>query len=127
MVMDIETSQKRNGKFIYCDLAVARSSDLGRNDKQFFVGSHLGHILNPGDTVLGYDLTSMNLNSADLNGFKEQDLPEVIIVKKIFPNYRKKKRDRFWKLKALTKEQEYMRKNNDDRNLYVHFLEFNKL
>ena len=121
MVMDVETTQKQNGKFVYCELVVAKSSDLGKNSRQYFTGCHLGHILNPGDTVLGYDIASMNLNSSDLYGFKEDNLPEVIIVKKIFPNYRRKKKERLWKLKALAKEQEIARKG-EDRTLYVHFI-----
>lgn len=40
---------------------VQRSADYGVNDTTFIVNTHLGDILNYNDTVLGYDLESMNL------------------------------------------------------------------
>lgn len=37
-------------------LYVIRSSDLGVSDQTYVVVSHLGHLIHPGDIVLGYDL-----------------------------------------------------------------------
>lgn len=67
--------------------------------------------LNPGDTAYGYDLTTANLNDDDLAGMKGQQLPEIILVKKSYPNRRNTKKARHWKLKALAKEQELARRN----------------
>jgi hypothetical protein len=36
-------------------------SDFGNNDETFIINTHLGEFLNYNDTVLGYDLESMNL------------------------------------------------------------------
>jgi nonsense-mediated mRNA decay protein 3 len=55
------------------------------------VRTHLGHLLNPGDLALGYDLYGANLND------------EVILVKK---SYEKKPRTRRWKLKRLPVEED---------------------
>ena len=69
------------------DVEVARSVDLGVNDDRFFIRSHLGAILRPGDLVMGYDLANSNL-SVDL-----EDLPDVVLVrKKRPPRVRSKKK-----------------------------------
>merc|ERR1712125_37226 len=63
---------------------VARESDFGTNDITLRCISHLGHILNVGDTVLGYDLTTMGLPSDDETFYQTNtfDLPDVILLKK---------------------------------------------
>jgi hypothetical protein len=40
---------------------VARKEDYGKNDRTYLVNTHLGEILNFNDTVLGYDLTEINI------------------------------------------------------------------
>lgn len=112
MVLDVEPLNVENGKFQLCDITVARLSDIGRNDIQFYIRSHLGKWLHPGDTVAGYDLTSANLVEDDMVGMRGQQLPEIILVKKSYPNRRKNSRGaRHWRLKALAKEQELQRRN----------------
>lgn len=111
MVMDIELLDVENGKFKLCDISVARLSDIGRNDNQYSIRSHLGKWLSPGDTVYGYDLNTANLNDDDLAGMKGDQLPEIVLVKKSYPNRRNNKKARHWKLKALAKEQELARRN----------------
>jgi hypothetical protein len=44
---------------------VARSKDLGKNDKTFIVNTHLGDILGYYDTVLAYDLDAMNIEELE--------------------------------------------------------------
>lgn len=44
---------------------VARVSDYGMNDQTYIVNTHLGELLNYNDTVLGYDLESINLNELE--------------------------------------------------------------
>jgi len=65
---------------VMCDVEVSRLSDLGRNDDRIIVRSHLGHILQPGDVALGYDLRTLNM------GLQEEDLDkiplEVYLVRK---------------------------------------------
>lgn len=45
-------------KFALADVQVARESDLGSNDDVLSCVTHLGHLIQPGDVVLGYDLVS---------------------------------------------------------------------
>ncbi|KAL0452365.1 UNVERIFIED_CONTAM: 60S ribosomal export protein NMD3 [Sesamum latifolium] len=60
IVLDVEpvSSEVNVGglKYVLADAQVARVSDFGKNDTIFNVRTHLGHILNPGDYALGYDL-----------------------------------------------------------------------
>jgi nonsense-mediated mRNA decay protein 3 len=58
------------------DVEVARSIDLGVNDQRFYVRSHIGALLKPGDLVMGYDLANSNL-SVDI-----EELPDVVLVRK---------------------------------------------
>ena len=39
---------------------VVKASDFGRNDRTFFVRTHLGHLLGAGDCALGYDMSTAN-------------------------------------------------------------------
>ena len=41
---------------VLADVCVQQLSNTGLSDQQYFCRTHLGHLLNPGDTVLGYDL-----------------------------------------------------------------------
>lgn len=92
------------------------------NDKTFNVNTHLGDILNFNDTVLGYDLLQSQLS--DLDQFDQDlQLPDIILVKKTFPKFRKRQRNRIWKLKhfedqemenAEPEEDEEMPQEGDD-------------
>jgi hypothetical protein len=69
---------------------VARKEDFGVNDRTFIVNTHLGEVLNFNDTVLAYDL--LNANISQIEDFQRNDLllPDIILVKKTYPKYRKK-------------------------------------
>ncbi|CAK9294298.1 unnamed protein product [Gordionus sp. m RMFG-2023] len=58
----------------------------------YFCRTHLGNILKPGDFVLGLHLPSCNLNNKYLEEMKESDVPEVLLVKKVYPDEDKSKR-----------------------------------
>jgi len=63
----------------------------------------LGEILNYNDTVLGYDLEALNVNelvAEEMQGSKK-DIPDLVLVRKSYPKYRRKERERYWKLKHL--------------------------
>lgn len=95
-------------KYQLADVQVARVADFGRNDTMFSVRTHLGHLLKPGDYALGYDLFGANLNSSDLDSYRDLSVPEVILVRKSYEEKRKKRRGkaRAWKLKELPMEVE---------------------
>lgn len=120
-VLDVEPSGPVRGKWVLADAQVAlngafRSSgggdtdemdfDVGAIDQIYHTRTHLGGILQPGDTVLGYHLSRANFNSDALTALSVDRVPDVILVRKTFPNRRKKNRTRNWKLKSMAKEAE---------------------
>lgn len=92
------------------EVELARDCDLGRNDDRVTVVSHLGHILRAGDTVLGYDVSSANLPEGEATGELRGSLPDVVLVRKVYPRNDDRegggggKRDRHWKLGELEKD-----------------------
>lgn len=92
------------------EVELARECDLGRNDDRVTVVSHLGHILRAGDTVLGYDVSSANLPEGEATGDLRGSLPDVVLVRKVYPRNDDRegggggKRDRHWKLGELEKD-----------------------
>lgn len=108
IVMDIESTGIRKGKWLLSEATIARASDLGVNDKTYFVRTHLGNLLYPGDSVLGYLLDGGNFNSATFDAIEASraygsTIPDAVLVKKFYPN-RRKNRKRVWKLKRMAKD-----------------------
>ncbi|XP_042500161.1 60S ribosomal export protein NMD3-like [Macadamia integrifolia] len=107
IVLDVElvASEVNVGgsRYALADAQVARVSDFGKNDKIFNIRTHLGHILNPGDYALGYDLYGANTNDIQLDKYKGLILPEAILIKKSYEEKRQKRRGkpRHWKLNSL--------------------------
>lgn len=101
-------------------IEVARSNDLGANDKTFIVNTHLGDVLSYYDTVLAYDLESMNLEQLEDLELQGKTVPSVVIVRKTYPKFRKRQKHRIWKLKQLNKEEidenNIHRKKGDNKN-----------
>ena len=62
---------------------MAKASDFGRNDRTFFVRTHLGHLLHPGDHALGYDMSTANTADPGLEAATNAGLtvPDVILVR----------------------------------------------
>lgn len=100
MVMDIDHLDKKtidksaepdaegNGKYCLADVWLVRSSELGTNDTEIHCKTHLGNLLNAGDTVLGFDLANANLNNAELDDYQQSNgdrVPDVILLKKHYP------------------------------------------
>jgi len=111
VVLDIEKGESGNlqnrqnydnDRMCFAEVTIARDSDLGVNDTQFQTTTHLGHILNVGDTVLGYDLQFANVSDEDLKTFKGE-LPEVILVKKSYQRKNRRSKRRF-KVKKMAIE-----------------------
>lgn len=110
-----------SNKHVLADLWVAKMSDLGVNDQQYFCKTHLGHLLNPGDTVLGFDFTNANLNNWDVEKVKAEKLPDVVVVKKLFGDKTARNRKRRWKLRHLN-DNMYPDTASNERD-YTDFLE----
>ncbi|PFH48142.1 hypothetical protein AMATHDRAFT_6081 [Amanita thiersii Skay4041] len=126
-VLDVEVDRRhgsRKGKWVMADAQVAlagafRSSGgakvheddgmmdfdaFGETNQIYHTRTHLGAILQPGDTVLGYHLTLSNFNSPEYAALKTERIPDVVLVKKTYPNRRKKSKARNWRLKSMAKE-----------------------
>jgi nonsense-mediated mRNA decay protein 3 len=113
VVLDVEFDGQTKGKMALADIEVARSSDMGTNDDSYWVKSHLGGILHPGDTAMGYFLRNSNLNNPEYEDMLRsiQNLPDVVLVKKVFPERQKRKPG---KLRQLDKEVSEMAPRKQD-------------
>ncbi|KAI0250616.1 NMD3-domain-containing protein [Lactifluus subvellereus] len=121
-VLDIESSGRTHGKWVMADAQVAlsgafRSTGTYEDDRMmdyetasstnqiFHTRTHLGGILQPGDAVLGYHLSNSNFNSDDFASLPQDRIPDVILVRKAYPNRRKKNKSRNWRLRSMAKEE----------------------
>lgn len=110
IVMDIEPLGHSNGRFFLAEATVAKASDLGSNDTTYFVRTHLGGVLHPGDSAMGYDVTGSNYNDPNFQAIEESGtysstIPDVVLVKKYYPR-KKKPKSRHWRLKRMAREAE---------------------
>ncbi|GAB7361720.1 hypothetical protein MBLNU230_g1767t1 [Neophaeotheca triangularis] len=113
IVMDIEPIGPQKGRFLLAEATVARSSDLGVNDTTYNVRTHLGNVLNAGDSVMGYHLTGTQFNNDNFEAIENskqysQQIPDVILVKKHYPR-RKKAKSRNFRLKRMAREESEMK------------------
>jgi nonsense-mediated mRNA decay protein 3 len=109
VVMDIEPVGPQKGKWLLAEATVARASDLGVNNNTYFTRTHLGNILHPGDTVMGYMLTGTNYNNPQFEALEKSNayasiIPDVMLVKKFYARKRKSK-NRNWRLKRMAKDE----------------------
>jgi len=88
-------------KHALADVWVVRSNQVGQADvAPICCRTHLGHLLNPGDLVLGYDLKTANLNNVIFDSMKEENIQDVILVRKTYDRALRS-RNRNWKLKRI--------------------------
>lgn len=122
-VLDVEPVGTHRGRWVLADAQVALAgafrSSKGHGDEDMLMDyesaggtsqilhtrTHLGGILQPGDAAMGYYLTASNFNSDDYATLPADRIPDVILVKKAYPNRRKKGRTRAWKLRSIAKEE----------------------
>ena len=97
-------------RWLLADVTVAKASDFGRNDAQLVTRTHLGALLKPGDTVLGYDVAGAVLVDPELDTYRSLQLPDVILVRKSYAARRRQRRQkskaaaRPWTLRRLAME-----------------------
>ncbi|KAL1746757.1 NMD3 family-domain-containing protein [Schizophyllum fasciatum] len=121
-VLDIEPDYSRSrGRLVPADAQVALAGafrahgaadamdtddadDTGRASQIFHTRTHLGGILQPGDAAVGYFLTRANFNSDEFAALPAERVPDVVLVRKAYPNRRKKTRARNWRLRSIGKE-----------------------
>lgn len=108
IVMDIEPIGPQKGRWLLAEATVARASDLGKNDKTYYTRTHLGNIVHPGDSVMGYMLTGTNFNNTQFEALEESNtyssqIPDVMLVKKFYAR-KKKSKNRNWRLKRMARD-----------------------
>ncbi|GMH34161.1 hypothetical protein BSKO_01995 [Bryopsis sp. KO-2023] len=110
IVLDIETLGEVNGRFALAEATIAREVDFGVNDHIYVVRTHLGNVLKPGDSALGYDLKHAHIANDDYDAHlaRGMQLPDAILVSKSYAEKRKKRRQRGvqrpWKLQTMDRE-----------------------
>ncbi|KAF2103418.1 nonsense-mediated mRNA decay protein 3 [Rhizodiscina lignyota] len=121
IVLDIEPLGPAKGRFVLAEATIARAADLGVNDTTYYVRTHLGGVLHPGDSVMGFHLTGTNFNNPlfdDLENHKQysSQIPDVVLVKKFYAR-KKKSKTRNWQLRRMAREEGDMlpRKQDQDR------------
>ena len=119
IVMDIEPTNVQRGKWRLGEVTVAKATDLGVNDRTYFTKTHLGGLLQAGDTVLGYLLNGANFNNDEYAAIEDSNtysstIPDVVLVKKAYQ--RKKNRRRTWKLKRMAKDEGELLPKKSDQN-----------
>lgn len=90
-----------SNKHVLSDVWVVRANELGMDGQQYYCRSHLGHLLQPGDSVLGLDLRTANFNDVNLDRMKAERIPDVVLVKKVYGESLHRSQKRKWKLQHL--------------------------
>lgn len=126
VVLDIELTGHMVGKFAVADCEVARASELG-SGVTFQTRTHLGHLLKPGDTALGYDVASLVFNDEYAEQMRANNrVADVLLVRKTYPQRQDRQNARVFKLKRLPmhKDDNGTQPLDEDRNAhdYEHFL-----
>ncbi|XP_020647474.3 60S ribosomal export protein NMD3 [Pogona vitticeps] len=128
IVMDISRVHERkqnagagmkSTKHALSEAWVQKTSELN-TDHQYFCRTHLGHLLNPGDLALGFDLANCNLNDEFANKINPHNVPDVVLIKKCYDRTKRQHR-RNWRLKELERDREDM--DTEDERQYQDFLE----
>jgi len=121
-VLDTEKNHETmKSRFCQADVYLMRNNDMSGSDAHFHCRSHLGHIISPGDTVKGFDFSCANLNDANIELMKKENIPDVVLLKKIYDNPELRRKRRNWKLKELSIE-----KNAEDYDEFLDDLEEDK-
>lgn len=131
MIMNIEPISTRgekkkvgphSHKHTLADVWVLPVSSLGTDEEEIHTKTHLGNILQCGDYVLGFDVAHAVVNNAEFDKLKQAQLPDVVLVKKIYPDKVKRNKGRNFRLKRL-KKTSAADTATDDGNDYNDFLE----
>lgn len=102
MTDDVPMNGQSGSGPLLADVEIARVSDFGVNDHRMTVRTHLGRVLRPGDTCLGYDLSTLNLAGAnDALGLDSKVPYDVVLVRRA---PRSTRRARAWLLQRLPVE-----------------------
>ncbi|KAK6643534.1 hypothetical protein RUM43_005044 [Polyplax serrata] len=110
-------------KHLLADVWVVKASELGISEGSIHTRTHLGAILKPGDSVLGYHLSDFNINDTNFEKLREADVPDVILVKKYYGERSARKRARNWKLRHLNEDAMNFNKTSEEFEEFLEDLE----
>lgn len=126
MDIDIIRDQKlgagagmKSNKHTLAEVWVQKTSEMDTS-QQYHCRTFLGHLLNIGDLVMGFDFANSNVNDEYLNKMNPHHIPDVVLIKKSYDRTRRVKR-RNWKLQEMPRDREGM--DSDDERQYQDFLE----
>ncbi|XP_065644887.1 60S ribosomal export protein NMD3 isoform X2 [Hydra vulgaris] len=126
-VLDTEKDfETMNSKYCKADVYLMKNNDSSGSDGQFHCRTHLGHLLSAGDIVAGFDFSTSNTNDSNLDLMNGDNIPDVVLVKKVYGDRKKRSKKRNWKLKELPKETLEKEDNNDDYEEFLEDLEEDK-
>ncbi|KAF1955837.1 NMD3-domain-containing protein [Byssothecium circinans] len=118
IVLDIEPLGAQKGRNFLAEATVSRASDMA-SDSTYYTRTHLGAILNVGDSVLGYHLSGTNFNNETFDKLEESKfgstIPDVILVKKHYSRSKKSKSKRNWRIKRMNREESEMLPRKQDQ------------
>ncbi|XP_012271399.1 60S ribosomal export protein NMD3 [Orussus abietinus] len=135
VVMDIEPISDKDKKVfpgqgaishkhIISDVWLVKASELGVNENMIHARTHLGHVLKPGDSALGYAISDTNINDPYFDKLDKDSTPDVILVKKFYGHDKSaRRRARMWKLKRLAGEMISVSTENNEYNEFLDELE----
>ena len=62
------------------DAWVIKASELTNSSHQIHTKTHLAHLLNVGDSALGFDFANANCNDDNVDKLDEDKLPDVVRI-----------------------------------------------
>jgi len=116
VVLDIEPLGMDRGHYMLSEATISPASDF---DKTYYVKTHLGGILHPGDSVLGFHISDSNFNNTEFDALTSSrqygsTIPDVILVKKHYPR-KKARKNRNWRLRRMAREESEMAPRKQDQ------------
>ncbi|KAF2405074.1 nonsense-mediated mRNA decay protein 3 [Trichodelitschia bisporula] len=115
IVLEVEPLGPQKGHFVLAEATVSLASDMSTT---FYARTHLGGVLHPGDSVLGYNLTGSNYNNDCFEALEASKqygstVPDVMLVRKFYAR-KKKNKSRNWRLKRMAREESEMLARKQD-------------
>jgi len=128
MVMGVEpinppkTAGIKSKKHELADLWLVATDCLGSADESNWLHAktHLGKLFNCGDLCLGFDVQNSNVSEVSYDALRhkvgDENLPDVIVVKKSYGSNLKRNKQRVWKVKKLEIETAEDEENNNKKS-----------
>lgn len=128
LIVDVEENREKATTFVqdtlhktfkdieikFASLEVQRAKD--KSGTTFCLDCHFGNIMNHGDNALGYSIRDMDLYE-DLKMIGHQSsVPDVILIRKHYPDKLRKRRNKVWKLDRMPVVKEDWGNKKNEKN-----------